>query len=1151
MSLDFIPYPDLDDKDFYKKIYYKKEFYDTKPDPLPDPSNQSNETLYKLFQKDKDFKLQSAQMFLRNYISDTTPYKGILIFHGTGTGKTCASIVIAERFHERVNETGKKILIIANRTIQNEFYKTIFNFEKEASKKTRQVVQCTGKTYKLGEDSKYYSVKQKEAIITKMINNIYEIIGRDVLRNKLMSETGWDGNENNLNDNIKKIIKEIYSDRVIIIDEVHNRSTKADTEGKFPKLMETIIENANNVRLILMSATPMVNKPKDFIHNINLLRLNDRRPQIKTGIFNINGDFVEGGEKLFKEMCKGYISYVRGGDPPKFPYKIIPPEAVIPSPEYLFNNEKIPDNQKIKHTSVIECIMDKFQYDTYKISLESNLKLKGEKLSKGGILQGTFQAGNIIFPTLDEKWGTYGDGGFGDSKTIENALRKINSRDNESYQYAPFSEGFLLRENINKYSTKFAKIYDNIVNSVGIAFVYSRFLPGGVIPLALMLEENGFEPAIITGKEHERFSSKTKKPKICYMCGEVKHATKDHVWAPAKYVLLTGSQDLSKSDISKISGYINRDDNSAGKLVKVLLGSEVAGEGIDFKRIRQVHILEPWFNKAKLDQVEGRAIRNGSHMDLPPEQRNTDIFQYCIVPPSNKKREDKIETIDEMAYRIAEDKDKKIKKVEYILKEIAVDCLFQRDNNIRVINRNINLEDSRGNIIKYVTGDKPYSRECNYMKSCSYKCQWEPKELLNINKSTYGSDFADADIEKARNIIVDMYTNNPVIEINTIFSIIKQKYSTIEDIYIYLALESLMNKKGDYYLQDKYGRDGYLVEKGNLYIYQPFEIDDNKAPLIYKTTPLEKKPEDVPFTEENIEKKSDIEVNKIKSDDILNKRFQYYNNIKNILTKYIDNIEKYNNYLIDSTFYTLSDKITLELLKYITSPLYKKNKNKELESFKNIAFDYYIKNGNILINSKTNTLSIIVGTLCSQWGRSTFGVKKVLTKKWGKCDSDIEASMINNLNYLNYQKLWNKISEDKKYREDEKISRGNYLFILKQSDVRPSYVGTLESKDIGDEKYFKLLDFTKSKNESNKVSKRNDLRGMVCSSYHVNYLKKILIVLEKILLEKLNIKIHILHKKEPRQNICLKIEFILRLLNEYTDNVWFYQGYFEEEKTII
>ena len=77
---EYIPYPDLDNKNFYKKIYHKKEFYDTKVDKLPDPSNQSDEILHSIFQEDKDFKLQKGQIFLRNFISELTPYNGILIF---------------------------------------------------------------------------------------------------------------------------------------------------------------------------------------------------------------------------------------------------------------------------------------------------------------------------------------------------------------------------------------------------------------------------------------------------------------------------------------------------------------------------------------------------------------------------------------------------------------------------------------------------------------------------------------------------------------------------------------------------------------------------------------------------------------------------------------------------------------------------------------------------------------------------------------------------------------------------------------------------------------------------------------------------------------------------------------------------------------
>ena len=38
------------------------------------------------------------QTILSNLINPNTPYKGLLIFHETGTGKTCAAIGIAENF---------------------------------------------------------------------------------------------------------------------------------------------------------------------------------------------------------------------------------------------------------------------------------------------------------------------------------------------------------------------------------------------------------------------------------------------------------------------------------------------------------------------------------------------------------------------------------------------------------------------------------------------------------------------------------------------------------------------------------------------------------------------------------------------------------------------------------------------------------------------------------------------------------------------------------------------------------------------------------------------------------------------------------------------------------------------------------------------
>jgi hypothetical protein len=1143
----FIPYPELENKNFYKKIYYKKEFYDTKPDPLPDPDNQSNKTMEILFPKKGDFKLQSAQIFLKNFISGATPYGGILVFHGTGAGKTCAAIVIAERFHNRVDETGKKILIIASPNIQNEFIKTIFDFGKESVKgDERRVVQCTGRTYKIGSELKYLSRTKQESRIMKIIKDIYELTGRDSLRNKLLKETGWDGVEDTINDNIRAKIKEIYSDRVIIVDEVHNRAGMSDKDDKFPTALKAIIENSVNIKLILMSATPMVNSPDDIMFPINLLRLNDKRPFIKTrSIFKSNGDFSNDGEKLFKEIAKGYVSYVRGEDPPRFPYKLIPPEAIVPKPKYFFNGSKIPDNKAIKNTNVIQCEMSMFQYNTYNNALKRELKGK-----MGGLLLNSSQAGNIVFPSTSDLEGDYGLSSFGNSTSNEHALIEFkDSHGNLIYKYSSFSQGFLSKENIGKYSIKFLKILVNTIGSVGISFIYSHWIPSGIIPLALMLEENGFEPATITGKERRILQSNTRKPTICYVCGKPKHPNTDHEWGPAKYIMLTGSLDLSQPEKAKITGYINREDNINGKMVKVILGSEVSGEGIDFKRIRQVHIVEPWYNQAKLDQVEGRAVRNGSHRDLPPEHRNVEIFKYSITPPSKlKNNEEFIETIDEHNYRIAEDKDKKIKKVEYILKEIAVDCLFQRHNNIRNINRTINLENSRGKIIKYVTGDKPYSRECNYMKNCTYKCEWEPGEnnKVVIDKSTYGIEFSEADVEKAREVIIKLYRINPVIDILTIFKSIKEEYSSLDDIYIYLALESLMDKKSEHILQDQYGREGYLVEKKDLYIFQPFELDNINAPFIYKTTPFETKPEVELFTATGIKKnKIDNKKNIISGKDILIEQLEIYKNNILFLKDYIKLNKKYDDIFIDITLHKLSDKKTLSLLKYIVSPEYVKNKNNEINSFRDIIFKYYLDRKNIFQTKKM--LAIMVGNLCSQWGRSKYGSGKKVKNQWGKCDADIESIIRSDINNYKYDLLWKKVPKDMRIREDENISRNNYLSILKKSGIQPVYIGTVEAKKEGGEKYLKLMNF-EVKKDIDVVSKRKELRGRTCIEMYTQDIKKIITFLEKEISNNIqNINIKKSNKKILRPNMCIQIEFLLRILNKTTNDVWFYENYFLQD----
>src|SRR5437667_240603 len=109
MKQDFAyPSPEEDDN-FQEKIYRKREFYYHKIPNRPVFKNYTEIQNY----RDKVcrpgvMELLPQQAFLANFINPDTPYKGILVMHGTGVGKTCGGIAIAERFKPMVQKYGTK-----------------------------------------------------------------------------------------------------------------------------------------------------------------------------------------------------------------------------------------------------------------------------------------------------------------------------------------------------------------------------------------------------------------------------------------------------------------------------------------------------------------------------------------------------------------------------------------------------------------------------------------------------------------------------------------------------------------------------------------------------------------------------------------------------------------------------------------------------------------------------------------------------------------------------------------------------------------------------------------------------------------------------------------------------------------------------------
>ena len=95
----------------------------------------------------QDFKLQPVQRFLRRVLSPDSPTRSLLMVHGTGAGKTCSAIQIAEEYIIRPEFQDKRVLVLANPSIQENFKNQIFDVSRVDPDGAVLSQQCTGRKY--------------------------------------------------------------------------------------------------------------------------------------------------------------------------------------------------------------------------------------------------------------------------------------------------------------------------------------------------------------------------------------------------------------------------------------------------------------------------------------------------------------------------------------------------------------------------------------------------------------------------------------------------------------------------------------------------------------------------------------------------------------------------------------------------------------------------------------------------------------------------------------------------------------------------------------------------------------------------------------------------------------------------------------------
>jgi hypothetical protein len=258
---------------------------------------------------------------------------------------------------------------------------------------------------------------------------------------------------------------------------------------------------------------------------------------------------------------------------------------------------------------------------------------------------------------------------------------------------------YLSKSALKMYSPKFLQILENLADpaNIGLHLIYSAFRNlEGIALLKLVLEANGFAEFKLkkTGDMWDIVDTLggNNLPKFVLYTGTETAEEKEMIRN-----IYNSNWDLIPSNLSNKLSKIH-ENNFYGEIIKTLMITSSGAEGINLENTRFVHIVEPYWNMVRVDQVVGRARRICSHRRLPENMRTIKVFLYmCEFTDKQKTSGDAIKimvhdtsrlvsnvgqaktgkyavTTDQALYEISVLKNNLTKQILNSIKETSIDC---------------------------------------------------------------------------------------------------------------------------------------------------------------------------------------------------------------------------------------------------------------------------------------------------------------------------------------------------------------------------------------------------------------------------------------------------------------------------------------------
>ena len=508
-----------------------------------------------------------------------------------------------------------------------------------------------------------------------------------------------------------------YSDTIFFLDEIHKlRNTEiSDKSGEFatPDQIEKIynylwriFHSSKRVKVVISSATPMINNVYDFVPLVNLLLPSDNQlPEIKE-----KGFYESLGIDQLEPYLRGIVSFVR------FPDSDV---EIVRVGETLINYQQTLEVASSKSSSRIKPVtkeyvggslkVDKKTKKNNSISGQFKLQTREEKKDsqtivypvemrglqlkvyqkteldkkKDSFQRNQRQSSVMVFPN-----GLYGTDGFkfyvtkdefGDYKFKENIVFRGKSYSGMK-KYIDSKNISKTLKNLDLLSCKFSnylkrEIEQSKKDRPGNSFCYLELVEGsGVIVLGLILELLGFEnfksnSMTIVDSETNRITPDFKKKK--------------------RFAMITGKT----SNLRSILRVFNSPDNMDGEYIQIIIASEVARDGINIKNVLRGYILSPGWHESGMYQALSRFIRADSHQEMITrrlsegldQKLEVEIYKFAAVKSLEETKESDINkmSVDLSNYLVAERKDMYIKRVLRIMKQVSIDSYMNYERNFR------------------------------------------------------------------------------------------------------------------------------------------------------------------------------------------------------------------------------------------------------------------------------------------------------------------------------------------------------------------------------------------------------------------------------------------------------------------------------------